>query len=87
MAGSTIIPTETKKTAPKKSFSGRTTFSIRTINPVSESTDPIRKAPRAEENPEAVASQTMPKHMPTVIRSSISSFKNEVSFFKTVGTI
>ena len=50
--GSTIIPTDTKNTAPKKSFSGLMLFSIRSINPVSAKIDPIINAPKAEENPE-----------------------------------
>lgn len=73
ISGLTIIPTETKKTAPKKSFSGWRFFSIRPITSVSARIDPMIKAPRAEEKPDAVANKTIPKHIPMVISKSISS--------------
>ena len=49
--GSTIIPTETKKIAPNKSFTGLTRRSMLSASTVSARMDPIIKAPNAAENP------------------------------------
>ena len=52
MAGCTIIPTEMKKTAPKRSLTGVTTVSMRSAKLVPASIEPITKAPRASEKPQ-----------------------------------
>ena len=44
IVGSTIIPTETKNTAPKKSFNGWMFFSMRSITAVSERIEPMINA-------------------------------------------
>ena len=45
--GSTIMPTDTKKTAPKRSFSGDMVCSMRSASMVSDRMLPIMKAPKA----------------------------------------
>jgi hypothetical protein len=57
--GSTIIPTETKKTAPKKSFKGESVFSMRSIISVSAKIEPIKNAPKAEEKPKEMFLQVI----------------------------
>ena len=75
MAGFTIMPTETKKTAPKKSLSGFKTCSIRFTRFVSAKITPMMKAPNADEKPEEVANKTIPRQRPTEIINNVSSFK------------
>ena len=61
-------------------------FSILSMTAVSDRIEPIKNAPKADEKPNPVASKTMPKHMLTVIKSNISSFKYLLILFKNVGT-
>ena len=49
--GSTIMPTETKKMAANRSFTGFTKRSIFSASSVSASIEPITNAPKAEEKP------------------------------------
>ena len=63
IAGSTIIPTDTKKIAPNKSFTGATNFSIVSASTVSAKIDPMINAPKAGENPTLAAKTTIPKHI------------------------
>ena len=49
MPGLTIMPTETKKMAPKRSLIGAVSFSIFSASSVSAKMLPIMKAPKAEE--------------------------------------
>ena len=49
--GFTIIPTEMKKTAPKRSFTGAVSFSIRSASLVPARMEPMRNAPSAAEKP------------------------------------
>ena len=86
IAGFTSIPTETKNTAPKKSFTG---FKIRSI--LFATSDPAKiapiiKAPKAEEKPDDVANKTIPKQRATAVIRSVSSFKYFDIFFINVGT-
>ena len=71
--GSIIMPTETKKTAPKRFLTGCSSFSIATDSAVSASSDPITKAPSADENPAFTAIITMPRQSPSATMSSVSS--------------
>ena len=51
IAGSTIMPTDTKKTAPNKSLIGATRCSIFSALGASAIKEPMMKAPKAEEKP------------------------------------
>ena len=87
IAGSTNIPTETKKIAPNKSFTGLMICSIRSASTVSASMEPMIKAPRAAENPVSVASTTIPRHSPRATTNNVSSFINFLTFFNIKGMI
>ena len=71
--GSTNIPTETKNTAPKKSFKPFIKCSIRAPSIVSDKIEPIINAPNAAEKPTLTANTTIPRHNPNEIMSNISS--------------
>ena len=73
MAGSTIIPTDTKKMAPNRSFTGFTNLSILSASTVSARIDPMIKAPKAAEKPVWAAITTIPKHNPKETISRVSS--------------
>ena len=51
IAGSTIIPTDTKKIAPKRSLTGFTSRSMDSASIVSAKIEPIINAPNAAEKP------------------------------------
>ena len=51
IAGSTSIPTDTKKTAPNRSLTGAMTFSMLSACTVPARIDPMMNAPSADENP------------------------------------
>ena len=72
-AGSTSMPTDTKKMAPKRFFSGVTTRWMTSASMVSLKMAPITKAPRAVEKPALEASTTMPRQRPTAKMRSVSS--------------
>ena len=72
MAGSTIIPTETKNIAPNKSLTGATSFSILSASTVSAKIEPMMKAPKAGEKPTFAASTTIPKHIAKETISNVS---------------
>ena len=74
MAGSTIMPTETKKMAPKRSLTGFTSLSICSASRVSERMEPMMKAPKAAEKPVLAAMTTIRKHRPSALTSRDSSF-------------
>ena len=69
------MPTETKKMAPKRSFTGLTNPSICSASTVSARMAPIMNAPRADEKPIALAMYTSPKQSPMLTMSSISSVR------------
>ena len=71
--GSTNMPTETKKTAPKRFFNGVTMRWITSASMVSQRMAPMTKAPKAVEKPACDASTTIPKQRPTARMSSVSS--------------
>ena len=85
IAGLTNMPTETKKIAPNRSFTGLMMCSICSASTVSASIDPMIKAPSAAENPVSVARTTMPRHRPSAIINKVSSFINRFTFFKIKG--
>ena len=78
MAGSTIIPTDTKKMAPNRSLTGLTRRSMCSASMVSARMEPMMNAPKAAEKPVLAARTTMPKHRPRATTRSVSSF---ISFF------
>ena len=82
---STIMPTETKKMAPKRSLTGVTTCSIRSASMVSARMLPMMNAPKAAENPTLAASTTMPKHNPSATMSIVSSLIRDRVFFRNRG--
>ncbi|CCY25648.1 uncharacterized protein BN469_00625 [Firmicutes bacterium CAG:114] len=86
MAGWTIKPTETKKTAPKRCLQGVTKCSTRSAWTVPASREPARKAPSSVDRPISWASRAMRKHSPREKTSSTSSFISPTSFFIRVGT-
>ena len=80
--GSTSIPTDTKNTAPKRSRTGFTSFSMRSASMVSANMLPITKAPKAALNPAFAASTTSPKHKPMLTTRRISELMILRFFFK-----
>ena len=67
------MPTETKNTAPNKSFSGVTRCSMLSASTVSDKMEPMMNAPKAAEKPVCTASTTMPKHKASDTISNVSS--------------
>ena len=78
IAGSTIMPTDTKKMAPNRSFTGLTRCSICSASMVSARMEPMIKAPKAAEKPVLAARTTIPKQRPRATTRSVSSF---ITFF------
>lgn len=85
-AGFTSMPTETKKTAPKRSLMGAIRCSIFSALGASAISEPMMKAPSAEEKPRCVASTTMPRHRPIATMTSVSSFIRRCAHLKKLGT-
>ena len=73
MAGSTSIPTDTKKTAPKRFFTGSTTLIIFSASTVSANMLPITNAPKALENPTWVEMTAMRQQSPSDTTRRVSS--------------
>ena len=82
---STIIPTDMKNTAPKRSFTGFTRCSICSASHVPASIEPITKAPSAIENPEYTENTAIKKHMPIATTSNISSLISRCAYLKNDG--
>ena len=74
-AGSTIIPTETKKIPEKRSLTGVKSFFVVSVKAVPESSEPIRNAPNADEKPILVARTTMLRQRPSEKISSVSEVR------------
>ena len=74
-AGSTIIPTETKKIPEKRSLTGVKSFFVVSVKAVPESSEPIRNAPNADEKPILVARTTMLRQRPSEKMSSVSEVR------------
>ena len=70
--GSTSIPTETKNIAPKRFFTGSTSFMMFSASMVSARMLPITKAPKALEKPTLVLSTAIPQQSPSDTMSSVS---------------
>ena len=85
MAGLTIIPTETKNTAPNKFLIGVVSLWIISASSVSAKMEPMIKAPRADEKPALLANQTMKKHRPTANTVNVSSVMNLRAHLRIVG--
>ena len=85
-AGSTIIPTDIKKTAPKRFLIGVTTFSIRSAITVPAKTEPITKAPNSSENPHATLNTDMAKHNPIDTTKRLSSLRCRRQRLSKVGS-
>src|SRR5690606_28335742 len=80
------IPTDTKNTAPNKSFTGFIKCSICSALVVSAIIDPMIKAPNAGEKPAAVAKITIIKHSASDTINVVSSVRSPLVFFNKVGT-
>ena len=83
--GSIIIPTDTKKIAPKRVFIDWVSCSIFSAFVVSAKIEPMIKAPSAEENPTYVANTTIMKQNARDIINRVSSLINNLTFLKKVG--
>ena len=70
--GSTSIPTETKKMAPNRFFTGSTSLIIFSASMVSAKMLPMTKAPKALENPTLVESTAMPQQSPNATIRRVS---------------
>ena len=75
-SGSTNIPTDTKKMAPNKSFTGATSFSIRSASTVSAKMEPTTKAPNAALKPDSTATTAMTKQSANDTINKVSLFRN-----------
>ena len=84
-ATSTIMPTDTKKMAPKRFLTGATRCSIFWASTVSARMLPMTKAPKAAEKPTAEANTTIPKQRARAVMSMVSSFNNGFAFLKKSG--
>ena len=74
IAGSTIMPTDTKKMAPNRSFTGLTRRSMCSASMVSARMEPMMKAPKAAEKPVLSATTTIRKQRPRATMRRVSSF-------------
>ena len=83
--GASIMPTDTKKMAPKRSLMGAMRLSMRSLSTVSARMLPIMKAPSALEKPLPVARVTIPKQRPRAVTSSTSLFRKRPNFLRMVG--
>ena len=83
--GSIIIPTDTKKTAPNKSFTGLVRCSTFSAEVVSARILPIINAPSSAEKPACTASTTIPKQSPMESINKFSSSNHFFAFFSNVG--
>ena len=73
--GSTIMPTEMKKTEPKRFLTGVMTFSILSATTVPAKMEPITKAPSSSENPHATLNMAIAKQRPMATTSIVSSLR------------
>ena len=84
--GSTSMPTDTKNMAPKRSFTGATSFSILSASMVSDMIEPMTNAPKALLNPTFVDSTAIRQHSPSDTMSSVSSLMSLRTDLRTSGT-
>ena len=73
MCGSTNIPTDTKKMAPKRFFTGSTSLMILSASMVSAKILPMTKAPKALLNPTFVENTAMAQQSPRDTMRSVSA--------------
>ena len=67
------MPTDTKKMAPKRFFTGSTSFSMRSASMVSARMLPMMKAPKADEKPTLAENTAIAQHRPSDTMSSTSA--------------
>ena len=84
-ATSTSIPTETKKTAPKRFFTGSMSFSIFFASMVSASMLPMTNEPKAELKPTIEAHTAIAQHRAMATMSSTSSLMRLRTLRKKMG--
>ena len=80
------MPTETKKMAPKRFFTGSTSFSMRSASIVSARMLPMMKAPKADEKPTFVENTAMAQQRPSDTMSSTSALMRGRTFLSSSGT-
>ena len=85
--GSTSIPTDTKKIAPKRFFTGSTSFIILSASTVSARMLPITNAPKAPLNPTFVEITAIRQHSPKATIIMVSSFISRRVFRRNSGMI
>ena len=83
--GSTIIPTDRKKMAPKRSFIPEVTRLTSSAWTVPAIRDPAIKAPSSMEKPSLLASRAIEKQSPMDRTASISSLMRSMILLRTVG--
>ena len=69
------MPTEMKKTAPKRSLTGAITCSMRSANIVPARIEPITKAPSSSENPHITEKAAIMKQSPIATTRSVSELR------------
>ena len=84
-SGLTIMPTEMKKTAPNRSFTGEIRRSMRSASMVPARIEPMTKAPNAAEKPDFIENSTMAKHSPMAMMSICSSLMYRLKRLNNVG--
>ena len=84
--GSTNIPTDTKKMAPKRFLTGSTSFSICSASIVSARMLPMMNAPKADEKPTFVEKTAIAQHSPSDTINSTSSFTSLRILRRKAGT-
>ena len=84
--GSTSIPTDTKKMAPKRFFTGSTSLMIFSASIVSARILPMMKAPQADENPTLVEKTAMAQQSPNDTMSSTSLLMRYLTRRRNRGT-
>ena len=86
ICGSTSMPTDTKKMAPKRFFTGSTSFSMRSASTVSARMLPMMKAPKADENPTFDEKTAIAQHSPSDTISSPSALMSRRTERRNSGT-
>ena len=84
--GSTSIPTDTKKIAPKRFFTGSTSLMIFSASMVSARILPMMNAPKAEENPTFVENTAIAQHRPRETIRSTSLLMRYLTLRRKIGT-
>ena len=80
------MPTDTKKIAPNRFFTGSTNRIILSASMVSAKMLPMTNAPKALLNPTFVEITAIKQHNPNATMSNVSLFINFLHFRKNIGT-